>query len=187
MKKRGPEIWAIQLQQFRINDLSLMNRIISICLKNFVKFAFPQYTCNMDEAKDAYQEAIIDTWILIMENKEFILECELESFLHSVAMNKLRNIKRLRKKLVPIDHCLYNLAEEETIPESHDYPHLSMKELQKFLNKLSKTDRLIIQYKCFENKSWEEVSEIMHIKVNSLKTRKYKILRKLERMILGRG
>ena len=187
MKKGNPEIWERQLQQFRINDLSLMNRIISTYQKKFVKFAFPQYTCNIDEATDAYQEAIIDAWILIKGNNEFKLESNLDSYLHSVAMNKLRNIKRLRKRLVPIDHCLCNIAEEVTMPESHDYPDLSMKELQVFLNKLSETDRLIIQYKCFENKSWDEVSAILHIKVNSLKTRKYKILRKLEGMILGRG
>lgn len=103
---------------------------------------------------------------------DFRKESNVYTWLYCIATNLVKNLYARNKKLpkfVPLDVCKDQLA----IPTAYDeyVPKESLEKIEKAVNSVKPFYRDIVLLQAYENKTYEEISEIVGCKPNTLKSR----------------
>ena len=136
--------------------------------------------CNMfyqdeDDRRDLFQEITIKLW---MGHKSFAGQSALTTWMYRVALNTAITLKRKKKKIQETQSLHPNIpayVEEEGGVSQHE-----IDALYKAINKLEAIDRAIILL-YLEEKSYEEIAEIMGITRTHVGVKITRIKKKLEK------
>lgn len=120
---------------------------------------------DYDDAKDVTQAAFIKCYEhLGSYNSSY----KFFSWLYRIVVNESLNFNNSRKRIVPIDS--YVVSAEEN-PESVYRTRETQTKLQETLNELKNDYRTVIVLKHFEQLSYQEISDILHIPVKTVRSR----------------
>ncbi len=129
---------------------------------------------NQTEVSDLMQEVLINLWL---SYPQFHGKSDIRTWIYRVSMNvciSLNRKKRRQIKSVPLTMNINPYDEEDT-------PSRQIDALRKRIARLQPIDRAIILL-WLENLSYEEIAEIVGIKVNYVSVRLYRIKEILKQM-----
>jgi RNA polymerase sigma-70 factor (ECF subfamily) len=135
------------------------------------------YTNSIEDRNDLSQEIIYQLW---KSFDSFEQRSSLTTWMYKVSMNTaLYHLKLGKRKIksIPLDDQFANMREEDTI-ESEEKWQL----LKQHIDKLNLLDKgIVILY--LENKSYEEIAQVIGISATNVGTRLSRIKEKLRQQI----
>ncbi|MDO1450146.1 sigma-70 family RNA polymerase sigma factor [Rhodocytophaga aerolata] len=135
------------------------------------------YTHEAEDRDDLVQEIIYQLW---KSFDSFNQQSKLSTWIYRVAMNvAIYHLKVTKRKvpIVPIDEQLSNLPDVDNSQDEEQW-----KLLKTFVDKLNLLDKgLVILY--LEEKTYEEMAEIIGISVSNVATKLSRIKEKLKQQI----
>lgn len=165
------------VQLAKSGDVNAFGEIYSLIWQELYRFA---YYCvsNRHEAEDAVQEAAIDAWRNIdsLKNPESFKNWFF-SILSAKCNKKIRQIMRQRQQ-VPLEE-IYASAE---IASTQQDLSLSI-ELYEHILKLKADDRIIVLLSVVQGYKSHEISSILGLNANTVRSRLYRALQKLRNSI----
>jgi RNA polymerase sigma-70 factor (ECF subfamily) len=135
-------------------------------------------------AEDMVSEVFIDVW---RQADRFERRCQVSTWLLAIARNKALSSLRRRSNEQLDDEVA------EFIEDSADNPEVSMQKqernqiLRSCLTELSPAHREIIDLVYYHERSIEEVSEIIGVPANTVKTRMFYARKRIGEMMAARG
>lgn len=147
-----------QLEDYIINNEKL-----------FYRLAY-SYVKNIDDAIDVVQESILKAFLSIDSLKNFNY---IKTWFYRIIVNVSLDFLRKRKREIIIDEEYLLSNDTSTIDHYKDI------DLKRALDALPEKYRSIIVLRFFEDLKLEEISEILKVNVNTVKTRLYKALQML--------
>jgi RNA polymerase sigma-70 factor (ECF subfamily) len=136
-----------------------------------------------EDLRDLYQEMLIQIWQAF---PSFRGESKVSTWLYRVALNTALSFqkKQNRKKTtVPFDQQAFDLPAEEYLEHDHQR---RIDLLYSCINQLSKDERAIILLH-LDEKTYEEIAEIIGITVNLVGVKIHRIKKRLQQLLLAWG
>ncbi|MGC8729358.1 MAG: RNA polymerase sigma factor [Elusimicrobiales bacterium] len=167
-------------------DLEIIKRVLSgekeafseIFLKHydFIFRSVMKYISIEDKAKDITQDVFIKAYEKL---ETFKNDSKLSSWLYSIAYNiSINYITREKDKFVDLNYDDFFVSNET---QDDIYDKEMIKELSDALEKLPAHYRIIIKLYYFDEKSYEEISEILNIPINTVKTQLFRAKDKIKK------
>lgn len=132
------------------------------------------YASDKDELNDLYQEIVINLW---RSHDLFRGDAKYSTWIYRIGLNTCVSYirQKTRKPLfVPLNVDLENIAQQENNLEE-------LKELYRLINRLSKIEKAIVLL-CLEEKTYDEIGEIVGITRGNVGVRLNRIKTKLKEM-----
>lgn len=146
------------------------NRVYAVCL-NMMK--------NPHDAQDAAQDAFVKAFRSI---RSFKGESRIETWLTKIAVNTCLDMLRSRRETVDIDEQ-YDLTDGNT-PEIEFERGSRREAVREALSRLPAEFRAVVILKYVEDRSYEEIAEMLNINVNTVRTRLFRAREKIKKIIL---
>lgn len=167
-------------------DLEIIKRVLSgekesfseIFLKHydFIFKSVMKYISIEDKAKDITQDVFIKAYEKL---ETFKNDSKLSSWLYSIAYNlSINYITREKDKFEELNDN-YFFESNETQDDIYDKEMI--KELSDALEELPAHYRIIIKLYYFDEKSYEEISKILNIPINTVKTHLFRAKNKIKK------
>lgn len=139
------------------------------------------YTDSEEDFKDYYQEICFQLW---KSRDNFKGNSKWSTWVYRVSLNVslslLKKDKKVNKKSVELPEVEDNLQ-----PDSHPFNDESLKLLYQAIKKLPDLDRAIILL-YLEEKSYQEISEIIGLSANNIGVKITRIKKKLKTLLDGK-
>lgn len=132
------------------------------------------YASDKDELNDLYQETVINLW---RSHESFQGQSKYSTWLYRISLNTCVSFVRQKHRkppTVPISVDLENIADDTSKAEQ-------LKELYKLINQLTKVEKAIVLL-YLEEKSYDEIAEIMGITRGNVAVKLNRIKTKLKEM-----
>ena len=132
------------------------------------------YASDADELNDLYQETVINLW---RAHDSFQGQSKYSTWLYRIALNTCVSFMRQKHRkpsVVPISVDIENIVEEESKVEQ-------LKELYRLINQLTKIEKAIVLL-YLEEKSYDEIAEIMGLTRTNVAVKLNRIKAKLKEM-----
>lgn len=147
-------------------DYQKFDQIISK-YENLVKSQVVRYTNSEEELEDLVQDIFIQVFESLSKYRG---ESSLSSWIYKIASNKIK--MKFRKKTISAS----DFSEELNIGSKNSSPEVQIIEsefkskISHFISKLPKSYSDVLKMYYFENMSYNEISEKLNIKLNTLKS-----------------
>jgi RNA polymerase sigma-70 factor (ECF subfamily) len=129
--------------------------------------------------KTIIEDLVIDCFAKLWENRESLnIKSSFQNYLVTIVKNSAISFLRKNKNQLFDVENLSNLLIEDEIDPLEDLEILN--KLHEAINRLPEQRRIILKMAAFENKSYMQIAEELHISVNTVKTqmvRSYRFLR----------
>ncbi|MEN2281644.1 RNA polymerase sigma factor [Algoriphagus sp. SE2] len=139
------------------------------------------YTDSKEDFEDYYQEVCLQIW---RSRDSFKEQSEWSTWIYRLTLNVcltlLKNNKK-KKQVLLFDHQPVDLPEEN----SAEYSDESLAELYAAIRQLSEVDRAVILL-YLEEKSYQEISEIIGTNANNIGVRIKRIKERLKKILDGK-
>lgn len=155
------------------NEPSLFENIVIEYQKDIINFHF-RFTGNRADAEDLAQDTFIKAYKKLYTLKDF---GKLKSWLFSIARKvSIDHYRKNKNREIPIDtNLIVELAvKDDNSPEIIAGRNEVNYELKKCIDSLSKEDKLMIELLYFYEFSYKEISKILNVNRNTLKSRLYR-------------
>ena len=131
-----------------------------------------------DDANDVTQDVFIKAWSAL---ENFRGDAQLYTWLYRIASNEAINFLNKKKKrfFIPIHDITHELEEKLEADPLLGGDEIQSK-LQKALLKLPEKQRLVFNFKYYDDMSYEEISEITGTSVGALKASYHFAVKKIE-------
>ena len=126
---------------------------------------------NADDAQDAAQEVFLSVYRYIGKFKK---NSKLSTWIYRITVNSCMNVlKKKRLNVTPIERedGIIEIADNSADPEGVLLSKITRREIADAISALESNQRAIIVLRDIENLSYEEISEILHIPVGTVKSR----------------
>lgn len=136
-----------------------------------------------DDSNDVTQEIFIKIWSSL---DNFRGDSQLYTWIYRIASNETINFlnKKKRKSQIPLEDVQRTLEDQLETDPLIGGDEIQMK-LQKALLQLPEKQRLVFNFKYFEDLSYEEISEITGTSVGALKASYHWAVKKIEDFLNG--
>jgi len=131
------------------------------------------YATDDENLKDLYQETVINLW---KGYKDFIGLSKMSSWIYRVCLNTCISYYRQDKK----HRETLTLSDQHDIEDNNEHAE-QIKELYQLINRLNKLEKAIILM-WLDEKSYEEIAEIIGINRNAVASRIKRIKEKLSKL-----
>lgn len=143
--------------------------------KEFVQWMTYRQGCDVETAKDIYQQSILALYENVLNNKLTVLTSSVKTYLFSVGRNKYYEVVREREKRRTLT------ISEET--ESDDLTPL-LERVQECLEKLGEPCRTLLIQHYYHKRTAEQLAGLFDYKnADTAKNQKYKCLERLRKMV----
>ncbi|MFM7218342.1 MAG: RNA polymerase sigma factor [Bacteroidota bacterium] len=137
-----------------------------------------------DDANDVTQNVFVKAWKAL---SGFRGESSFYTWLYRIATNECLSFLRERKRraLISLEDVEYQLADKLASDPLYSGDRIQLA-LQQAVMKLPPQQRLVFTMKYFENKKYEEIAEVLGLKVGGLKASYHHAVKKIEKSLQGR-
>jgi len=166
-------------------DPSLFEHIVLEYQKDIINFQF-RFTNNRADAEDLAQDTFIKAYKKLHTLKD---HNRLRSWLFSIARRvAIDHYRKYKNREIPIDiNTVVALAVKSETPEELSTINERSREMKKCLLSLPEEDRVLIELLYYYEFSYKEISELLHINRNTLKSRLYRARKTLLGMVKKNG
>lgn len=167
------------------NDESF-EELVHRYLKPIYNFLF-RFTQDRDSLDDLTQETFVKAWKNL---QKFDQEKSFRTWLYAIAKNTAYDFLK-KKKALPFSffdledgsNRLENIENEDEMPDEIFDKNLSAKNLEEKLQKISENYRLILLMKYKDDFSLQEISEILKLPYNTVKSQHTRALAALKKVL----
>jgi RNA polymerase sigma factor (sigma-70 family) len=149
----------------------------------FLSWASQHYQLHNEEAKDIYQEVFIAIWNNIHSGKLEAMSSSFSTYIFGIGKNQIHNYLRKQQRLVTFsDTSVINPSyDPATMNDDRDY---NRKLVENNLEKLSETDRKVLELFYLEEMDMKSIAEEMGYKnADVAKKKKYEAFKKLIQLV----
>ncbi len=176
----------IDFSTIREGDTKALVTIYKAYREDFIKWSYHSYKLSSEDAKDIFQDSIIDFYNNIIEERITELTCDTRTYLFAIA--KFKAINFIKKSNRSINLSLSQLINEynsfEDMANKKDKDDHVKEILRVHLDKLTEKERRIIEMYYFEDKSMKEIAkELGYKNENVAKKMKFESFKKLSQFI----
>lgn len=171
------------IEKIKLGDRSDLGVVYKAYREEFIYWLTKNYQCDMDEAKDLYQYAILVFYKNTVDGKLDTLSSSIKTYLFAIGKNQV--LKKAKQNSRFSYHIIDNVM-DQTDDARHDklvyeanltYVHEAMQELSDPCKKL-------IQLTYFHKLSMDEITKQLGYKnSNTTKNLKYKCVQRLKKII----
>lgn len=166
---------SIEEEQFikraKIGDSKSFGQLVTKYQKRAFNLAF-RIVCDEDDAQDVVQESFIKIW---KNMKMYNQNIKFSTWMHTIVTNTAIDLQRSnsKKSLIDIDNVEINVRQLVDNPEDE----MDNKELGSLIklasNELTPKQRIVFVLRDLQGLKSEEVSEILKLSANSIKSNLY--------------
>ena len=152
----------------------------------FIHFAFTNYGCGSDNAKDIFQDVVIAFYHNVKNGKLTVLESSLKTYLFQIGKFKLINLMKKEASLVTFDGSSLINGQQLTENKMADKEEQEFFKttIQKFLNEQCEDCKKVLELYYFEELDMKTIAGKMGYKnANVAKKKKYECYKKLAIMV----
>ena len=153
-----------------MSDRKLIEDFIKNNINSAYRFAFT-YTNNQQDAEDVVSESIIKA---INASGNLKDSSKVKTWFFRIVSNTAISYINRNKKVIPFDE----ITDDETYLDSYNFSSLN-----DVIEKLSKEYLEIITLRYFEDMKLKDISEVIGVNENTVKTRLYKALKILKKEV----
>jgi RNA polymerase sigma-70 factor (ECF subfamily) len=138
------------------------------------------YTNTQEDFEDYYQEVCLQIW---RSHENFQEKSEWSTWIYRIALNVCLTL--LKKKKNNVQHFVSDYIPDEIIVQSNAFKNEDLNQLYEAIRQLSEVDRgVILLY--LEEKSYQEIAEIMGTNPNNIGVRIKRIKERLKKLLDGK-
>ena len=138
------------------------------------------YTNSQEDFEDYYQEVCLQIW---RSRENFNEEAQWSTWVYRLSLNVCLTL--LKKKKNTNQHFASDVLPEEATVDSHAFADESLNQLYDAIKQLSEVDRgVILLY--LEEKSYQEIADIIGTKPNNIGVRIKRIKERLKKLLDGK-
>ncbi|MBX2982449.1 MAG: sigma-70 family RNA polymerase sigma factor [Flavobacteriales bacterium] len=148
----------------------------------FVNWAVKHFDAREEEARDAFQEAVIVLHRKVGEGGLDDLKCSLRTYLFAVGRNQLLSRMRVVNRQVEIDEAFHGIPDECLVTKDMDEQErqATAELVRQRLSELKPDDRRVLELYYLEGREMDAVAEVMGLKNrNVAKKKKHFALQRL--------
>ncbi len=148
--------------------------------KEFLKWSTYQFKATEEQAKDAFQEAILDFYQNVITGHLAILTCSLKTYLFEVGKNKLLNIQKKERRLTYNDSIqLIDNGEFESFMDE-EKKNYTQEQISQAIEKLPKDCQDVLKMYYFQEYDMESIAREMEYKnADTAKSKKSLCMKRL--------
>ena len=174
------------------SDLALIRRVAGGDRPAFERFyarygaKLTRFVSRLTWRTDIVEESVNDTMVVVWQSADrFRGDSHVSTWVLGIAYRT--TLKRLRK----ISRHPEEGLTETAAPIERDHPEVELtrrerrERVRKSLDKLSPEHRAVIELTFFENRSYQEIAEIVGCPENTVKTRMFHARKRLKRLLSG--
>lgn len=150
-----------------------------------IRWQVKSFNVNEELAKDAFQLSIIILYQNITNNQLIKLTSDIKTYLFSIVKNKIRDLIKKESKYIS-EGIMANIKEEMTddIADKEHFEEL-FTSVTKAIGQMGDPCKSILNLFYFHKMKFEQISQLVgHNNPGTTKTKKYKCLKRLNKMIL---
>ncbi|MDQ3193148.1 MAG: sigma-70 family RNA polymerase sigma factor [Bacteroidota bacterium] len=174
------------IKEIKAGNQDKLVEVYKLHRNEFIKWICNNHACSEDEAKDAFQEAIIIFYNNIQQGKITELRSGVKTYLFSIGRFKILNGIKKGQRLVTFDKVpLTNGMEptENTIDDLHNEKH-TQEVVTKYLDQQCEDCQKVLKMFYFEGQDMKSIAEKMGYKNSDVaKKKKYECFKKLAEMV----
>ncbi len=141
------------------------------------------YKLNHEDALEIFQQCVIQFYHNVREKKLTVLTCKLDTYLIGISNNMCKAFLRKRKLRSTYDFPL--LIHQNEIEEKEEQES-KYALLEKSIQKLGENCQNILRLFYYERYNMEQISLTLNFKnANTVKTQKYKCIKRLQKLVAG--
>lgn len=135
------------------------------------------YTNTQEDFEDYYQEVCLQIW---KSHRNFQEKSEWSTWIYRLSLNVCLTL--LKKKKNNRKHFVSDAVPEDVIEDSHTFKDESLNQLYNAIKHLSEVDRAVILL-YLEEKSYQEIAEIIGTNPNNIGVRIKRIKERLKKIL----
>jgi len=177
----------VVINNLKSGDKQVLEKLYKEFRQEFISWIIKTYGCDLDDARDIYQYAILTFYKNACEGKLDELSSSIKTYLFAIGKNQIR--KRNKEKVKYSDQLLDIIVDEsETIRLDKIEYEQKIIRVADALNELGDSCRQILEFTYFFKFNMNEISEKLGYKNrDTVKNLKYKCLQRLKKLILKRS
>lgn len=169
------------IEEVRAGNMQAFTKIIDK-YKNQLFATVLRMTKNPEDAQDLVQEAFIKVYEQL---NKYDFKGSFSSWLYRVTINHC--LDELRKKRYQVEHITFNEkgieSSEENEPEIVFLKKEKSRQLEKLIASLPEDERMIILLRYANERSYEEISELLHIPLSTVRNKLHRAKKKLRKIV----
>lgn len=138
------------------------------------------YTNSQEDFEDYYQEVCLQIW---RSKDNFKQKSEWSTWVYRISLNVCLTL--LKKKKNNVQHFASDILPVAQTEDSHVFPDEDLNQLYQAIKQLSEIDRAIIML-YLEEKSYQEIAEIIGTSPNNIGVRILRIKSRLKKILDGK-
>lgn len=169
------------IEEVRAGNMQAFTKIIDK-YKNQLFATVLRMTKNPEDAQDLVQEAFIKVYEQL---NKYDFKGSFSSWLYRVTINHC--LDELRKKRYQVEHITFNEkgieSSEENEPEIVFLKKEKSRQLEKLIASLPEDERMIILLRYANERSYEEISELLHIPLSTVRNKLHRAKKKMRKIV----
>ncbi len=141
---------------------------------------------NAEDAEDVLQDALVTAYQALAR---FRGESGIYTWLFRIVVNKCRDHLRSRRSghEEPLDPATVVISDDRASVEKNHELSDDARYLMERINTLDRKYRQILIYRYFDDLSYQEIAELIHVNIGTVKSRLFKARELLKRLLLRDG
>lgn len=169
----------------------LYNKYYNEIKKSVENTLYVNYSIKNEELVKDITASVFEVALLKIEQYKVINGIPFKSWLYRIMQNQITEY--IRKTIIRekhekfVEQYIPKYDEISTIYTNSPYEDIKLSYLKKYIPKLAANDKMLLQYRFINEYSYKEISKIMGLSENSLRTRMTRLLRKIQNYIENKG
>jgi len=172
------------IEKLKAGDESILVEIYSLYRNEFLDWAVNNYSCDKEQAKDIFQEAIFGFYSNVRSGRVKELDSGVKTYLFAIGKNHLRNLVKKNSRFTNFPDL--GFIKSQIINDMNDKSDQKHKDelIRNAINQLGDDCKKVLNLYYFKNYDMESIAREMGYKNgNVAKKKKFDCLQKLAKLI----
>ena len=172
------------IARIKSGDEQLLGSIYQKYRQEFISWLIRNYSCNVEEAKEVYQLAIMIFYENIINERLTTMTSSIKSYLFAIGKNKmLEQLKFNNRFTHNMDGTLNLLNDDQSIEEVEE-KESTLQLVEQCLHLLGEPCSSLLSLYYYHRKSMVEIAEQLGYKnTDTTKNQKYKCMKRLKKLL----
>ncbi len=172
------------IARIKSGDDQVLGKIYEQYRQEFISWLIRNYSCNVEEAKEVYQLAIMIFYENIMNGRLTTMTSSVKSYLFAIGKNKMLEQMKFDNKFTHNLDGTMNLMNDEQSKEEFEEKESTLKLVEHCLSLLGEPCSSLLNLYYYKRKSMNEIAQELGYKnTDTAKNQKYKCMKRLKKLL----